>query len=63
MNTEHESNRTRSSDLSPQSSGELHPATPYLVVLVLVIVIGLFLAAYIWSYRAEIVRILTQSPT
>ena len=63
MRTEDERKTKRSSDLGPQSSRELHPAAPYLVVLGLAIVMGLFLAAYIWSYRAEIIRILTQSPT
>ncbi len=36
--------------------------SPYLAVLGLALVIGLGLAAYIWQYRAEIFRILTQSP-
>lgn len=50
----------------PTSSGEpgaVHPALPYLAMLGLAAVLALALGAYLWLHRAEILRILTQSPT
>ena len=38
-------------------------AGPYLVTAALALAVLLVLAAYLWLHRAEIVAILTQSPT
>ena len=43
-------------------SGE-SAAAPYLVTSMLALVVLVVLAAYLWLHRAEIVAILTQSPT
>ncbi len=42
---------------------ELHPAVPYLWMLGLAGLIGIFLLAYLWQYRDEIISILRQTPT
>jgi uncharacterized iron-regulated membrane protein len=41
---------------------EVSPATPYLVILGLALVVGLILAVYLWLNRGEILAIFTQSP-
>ena len=48
------------SDQAPPSESI---AAPYLVTAALATVVLLVLAAYLWLYRAEIIAILTHSPT
>jgi hypothetical protein len=47
----------------PHDNAAPHPFVPYLVVLGLALVFALGLAGYVWLYRDELARILTQSPT
>ena len=47
----------------PDEEAETHPALPYVVMLALAVFLGILLGSYVWLRRAEIVQILTQSPT
>ena len=47
----------------PESAPAGSAATPYLVTAAVGLVVLLVLSAYLWLHRAELIAILTQSPT